>query len=133
MGDVDSDDDDDDSSDEERELDMETFDTQTLVKDDEDRKYLDSLPELEREAILGDRFEKLKAEQDMKKALRESKYVFTLYCSKFDVFKKISGDFSFFFSYLLFFIVPQAQRARRQGTYKRHPHLQKKSSRKNKG
>lgn len=76
VGDVDSDDDDDDSSDEERELDMETFDTQTLVKDDEDRKYLDSLPELEREAILGDRFEKLKAEQDMKKALRESKYVF---------------------------------------------------------
>ena len=72
VGDVDSDDDDD-SSDEERELDMETFDTQTLVKDDADRKYLDSLPELEREAILGDRFEKLKAEQDMKKALRESK------------------------------------------------------------
>ena len=76
VGDADGDDDSDDdesSSDEERELDMETFDTQTLVKDEEDRKYLDSLPELEREAILGDRFEMLKAEQDMKKALRESK------------------------------------------------------------
>lgn len=65
--------DDDESSDEERELDMETFDTQNLIKDEEDRKYLDSLPEFEREAILGERFEKLKAEQDMKKALRQSK------------------------------------------------------------
>lgn len=73
VGDADDDDDDDESSDEERELDMETFDTQTLVKDEEDRKYLDSLPELEREAILGERFEKLKAQQDMKKALRESR------------------------------------------------------------
>ena len=68
-----NDSDDEDSSDEERELDMETFDTNTLVKDDEDRKYLDSLPELERENILGERFEQLKAKQDMKKALRESK------------------------------------------------------------
>lgn len=77
VGDADDDDDDDgsDSSDEERELDMETFDTQTLVKDDEDKKMLDALPELEREAILGERFEKLKAQQDMKKALRESRYV----------------------------------------------------------
>jgi RNA polymerase-associated protein RTF1 len=69
----DKDDDDDESSDDERELDMETFDTQNLVKDEQDKKYLDSLPEFEREAILGERFEKLKAEQDMKKALRESK------------------------------------------------------------
>ena len=65
--------DDDESSDEEAELDMETFDTQRLVKDEEDQKYLDSLPEFEREAILGERFEKRKAEHDMKKALRESK------------------------------------------------------------
>jgi len=64
---------DDESSDEERELDMETFDTQTLVKDEEDRKYLDSLPELEREGILAERFEELKNKEDMKKALRESK------------------------------------------------------------
>lgn len=68
-------DDGDDGSDEERELDMETFDTQALVRDEADRKYLESLPEFEREAILGERFEKLKAEQDMKKALRDSKYV----------------------------------------------------------
>lgn len=73
FGDVDDEDDEEESSDEERELDMETFDTQNLVKDEEDRKYLDSLPEFEREAILGERFEKLKAEQDMKKALREAK------------------------------------------------------------
>jgi RNA polymerase-associated protein RTF1 len=63
------------SSEEELELDMETFDTQALVESEEDKKYLDSLPEFEREAILGERFEKLKAAADMKKALRESKYV----------------------------------------------------------
>merc|ERR1712150_224814 len=57
----------------ERELDMETFDSQALVKDEEDQKYLDSLPEFERESILSERFEKLKNEQDMKKALRASK------------------------------------------------------------
>jgi RNA polymerase-associated protein RTF1 len=68
-----SEDDDDESSEEEAELDMETFDTQRLVKDEADQKYLDSLPEFEREAILGERFEKRKADQDMKKALRESK------------------------------------------------------------
>ena len=73
MDESDDDDDDDESSDEERELDMETFDTQALVKDEEDQKYLDSLAEFEREAILGERFEKRKAEHDMKKALRESK------------------------------------------------------------
>jgi RNA polymerase-associated protein RTF1 len=61
------------SSEDERELDMETFDTHELVQGEEDQKYLDSLPELEREAILGERFEKLKSAADMKKALRESK------------------------------------------------------------
>jgi len=65
--------DDDVSSDEEQELDINN--TEALIRDDEDRKYLDSLPELEREAILGERFEKLKAEQDMKKAIREARYV----------------------------------------------------------
>lgn len=63
----------DESSDEEQELDMETFDTQALVKGADDQKYLDSLPELEREAIMGERFEKLKNAADMKRALRESK------------------------------------------------------------
>ena len=67
------DDDDDESSEEEMELDME--DTQQLVKDAEDQKYLDSLNEIEREAILAERFDKRKAELDMKRALRESKYV----------------------------------------------------------
>jgi RNA polymerase-associated protein RTF1 len=73
MEESDDDDDDEESSDEEAELDMETFDTQRLVKDEEDQTYLDALPEFEREAILGERFEKQKAEHDMKKALRESK------------------------------------------------------------
>ena len=63
--------DEDDSSDEEMEMDTE--DPQKLIKDEEDQKYLDSLPELEREAILADRFEKMKNEADMKRALRESK------------------------------------------------------------
>jgi len=63
----------DDSSDEEQEWDMETFDTQKLVEGKDDKKYLDSLPELERENILAERFEKLKSEADMKKALRENK------------------------------------------------------------
>jgi len=61
----------DESSDEE--LELEDGALQSLVKDDTDQKYLDSLPEIEREAILGERFEKRKAEVDMKKALREAK------------------------------------------------------------
>ena len=60
-------------SEEERELDMETFDTQKLVEDEEDQKMLDALPEIQREAILGERFEKLKNAADMKRALRVSK------------------------------------------------------------
>ena len=46
---------------------------QKLVKNEEDRKQLDKMTELEREAILAERFEKLKSEADMKKALRENK------------------------------------------------------------
>ena len=38
----------------------------------DDQKYLDSLPEIERELILVQRFEKIKAEADMKKASLES-------------------------------------------------------------
>jgi RNA polymerase-associated protein RTF1 len=55
------------------EMDMDTLDQSQLVKGDEDRKYLDSLPEIEREAILAERFEQRKAEHDMRQALRESK------------------------------------------------------------
>lgn len=62
-----------DSSEEELELDFETFDTQKLVQNDDDKKYLDSLPELEREAILAERFDELKKQADIKKALRENK------------------------------------------------------------
>lgn len=61
------------SSEEEQEWGMESFDTQKLVQSEADKEYLDSLPELEREAILAERFEKLKSEADMKKALRENK------------------------------------------------------------
>lgn len=57
----------------EREWDMETFDTRMLVQGAEDERYLDSLPELERENILAERFEKLKCEADMKKAIRENR------------------------------------------------------------
>eukprot|EP00985_Skeletonema_marinoi_P029069 scaffold26636_cov77-Skeletonema_marinoi.AAC.1 len=68
-----SSDSDSDSSEEELELDFETFDTQKLVQNDDDKKYLDSLPELEREAILAERFDELKKQADIKKALRENK------------------------------------------------------------
>lgn len=68
-----SDSDSDSSSEEELELDFETFDTQKLVQNDDDKKYLDSLPELEREAILAERFDELKKQADIKKALRENK------------------------------------------------------------
>ena len=61
------------SESEEEELDMETFDTQRLVKGEEDQKYLDSLGEFEREGILAERFEEIKAAADLKRALRENK------------------------------------------------------------
>ncbi len=65
--------DDDSSSEEEFEMDMENLDQNQLIKDEEDRKYLESLNQLEREAILADRFEQRKKEHDMKVALREQK------------------------------------------------------------
>ena len=78
--------DDDMSSDEEQELDINN--TDALIQDEEDRKRLDALPELEREAILADRFDKLKEKQDMQKAMREAKYVdssiFPVYCYSCD-------------------------------------------------
>ena len=61
------------SSEEENELDFEKLDPQSFVRDEEDQKYLDSLPEVRREAILNERFEELKNKEDMKKALREAK------------------------------------------------------------
>ena len=68
--------DDDSSSDEEEfDMDMENLDQNQLIKDEEDRKYLDSLNQLEREAILADRFEQRKKEHDMKVALREQKRI----------------------------------------------------------
>jgi len=66
-----SDDDDDESSDEEMEMDMQ--DQNQLYEDEEDRKRLEKMPEFEREAILAERFEKRKAELDMKAALRDAK------------------------------------------------------------
>jgi len=61
------------SDEEEDELDVDKMDPSVLIKDDDDHEYLQSLPEFEREAILGERFEKLKNERDMKKALRDAK------------------------------------------------------------
>ena len=106
---LDSDDDDaEDSSDEEMELDMETFDTKTLVKDDADRKLLDAMTELEREAELATRFEKLKAEQDMKKAMREAKYVLNV--SIFFAFVSLSHGYA-----LLPFFPAGERRKKKQG------------------
>ena len=65
--------DDDSSSDEEFEMDMENLDHNQLIKDEEDRKKLEALPEIERESILDQRFQQRKNEHDMKKALREAK------------------------------------------------------------
>ena len=64
---------DDDMSSDDEEMELDENNTEALIQDEDDRKHLESLPELEREAILADRFEKLKAEQDMKKVLREAK------------------------------------------------------------
>jgi RNA polymerase-associated protein RTF1 len=71
--DMEESDDDDSSSEEEFDMDMENLDQNQLIKDEEDRKYLESLPEIEREAILAERFEQRKNEHDMRKALREAK------------------------------------------------------------
>jgi RNA polymerase-associated protein RTF1 len=60
-------------SEDEKELDLETLDEKQLIENEADSKHLDSLPEVERESILAERFEKLKAAQEMKIALRENK------------------------------------------------------------
>jgi len=64
---------DDESSEEEFDMDMENLDLNQLIKGEEDRKYLESLPEIEREAILAERFEERKNAFDMKRALRETR------------------------------------------------------------
>ena len=61
------------SSSDEEEAELDEMDTAKLIKDAEDQKQLDALPEIEREAILAERFEKLKAEREMKKAMKEIK------------------------------------------------------------
>jgi len=58
---------------EETELGDHALDERKLVEGVADKKYLDSLPEIERESILAQRYEKLKNAADMKKALLESK------------------------------------------------------------
>jgi hypothetical protein len=62
------------SDEEEQQLDLDTIDVDNidlslLIKGKADHEYLESLTELEWEAILGERFERLKNEIDMIKAL----------------------------------------------------------------
>jgi RNA polymerase-associated protein RTF1 len=64
---------DDDVSSDEDEAELDIHNTEALIQDEEDRKILEALPELQREAVLAERFDKLKAAQDMKKAMREAK------------------------------------------------------------
>jgi hypothetical protein len=61
------------SNDEEQELDVDNIDLPMLIKDNEDYEYLQSLTELEWEAILGECIERLKNEIDMKKSLGHAK------------------------------------------------------------
>ena len=65
--------DDEESSEEEMDMDFETLDQSKLIRDEDDRKKLESMPEIEREAILAQRFDEQKAKHDMRQALRESK------------------------------------------------------------
>jgi hypothetical protein len=46
------------NEDQELQMDVDTINPTTLIKDDEDQKYLDYLPELKRKAVLGERYEK---------------------------------------------------------------------------
>jgi len=62
--------DDDESSEEEFDMGMDPSD---LVKDEKERKWLDSLTELEREDFLNKKFEERKAKAEMKRALKTSK------------------------------------------------------------
>ena len=58
------------SEEEEDEWDINTFDTQKLVMGEDDKKYLDALPELKREIILAERFDVMKRKKDMDRADR---------------------------------------------------------------
>jgi hypothetical protein len=58
--------------DDELTFDLDNLDPSFLVTDDADQCYLESLPELQHEAILGERFEKSKNLVDMSKALKEA-------------------------------------------------------------
>jgi hypothetical protein len=59
--------------DEELEIDVDNIDPATLIKDEADQIYLDTLSEFQREAVLGNRFLILKNEREMKNALRAAK------------------------------------------------------------
>eukprot|EP00588_Corethron_pennatum_P031727 CAMPEP_0194348550 /NCGR_PEP_ID=MMETSP0171-20130528/106595_1 /TAXON_ID=218684 /ORGANISM="Corethron pennatum, Strain L29A3" /LENGTH=990 /DNA_ID=CAMNT_0039115901 /DNA_START=59 /DNA_END=3028 /DNA_ORIENTATION=+ len=63
----------DDDDDDEEEADLSDIGHDQLIEDEEDRDRLNSMPELDREAILADRFEKKKSEREMAKVLREEK------------------------------------------------------------
>lgn len=53
-------------------FDPDNLDSSFLVTNyDDDQCYLESLPELQREAILGEQFEKLKSSVDMNRALKK--------------------------------------------------------------
>ena len=65
----DKDNSDDDDGKDDLEMEMDGVDEQKLVERADDKKYLDSLPEIERESILAQRFEKLKAAAHMKKKI----------------------------------------------------------------
>uniref|UniRef100_A0A7S3QBD1 Plus3 domain-containing protein n=1 Tax=Chaetoceros debilis TaxID=122233 RepID=A0A7S3QBD1_9STRA len=57
----------------EGDMDMDKLDQDQLIENDADQKYLDALPEIERESILAQRFERLKDKNDMARALKENK------------------------------------------------------------
>ena len=63
----DSDDDDNDDDDDDE------FDPEKLIADDDDMAYLNGLDEVEREAILAERYEKKLEELELKKAAKEQK------------------------------------------------------------
>lgn len=54
-------------------LDVDNISLSVLIYDDEDCLYLQSLPELEQEGILGEHYDRLKYEIDTRKALRQAR------------------------------------------------------------
>ena len=60
--------------DEDEDMDPEDLQQHHLIQGEADQTYLDSLPELEREEILAERYERRKNELEMKKVLRDQRY-----------------------------------------------------------